>query len=146
LFGHESRTRHLLKCEIENLSKVFEGDSNPCQCCKIDLKQYKCSNLGIEPLTHVLWEKILVKNIIFNFFIPWWWVLSTMGLLLLLIMKLFIVYLGTIRLVEVHCTGVWEVYSCTIYQRLAFENMFVGEVYFTRPRKKRNSKSSILYY
>ena len=107
------------------------------------LKQYKCSNLEIEPLTLVLWDKILVKKL---FFIPWWWVLSTMGLLLLLIMKLFIVYLGTIRLVEVHCTGVWEVYSCTIYQRLAFENMFGGEVYFTRPRKKRNSKSSILYY
>ena len=57
------------------------------------LKQYKCSNLEIEPMTHVLWDKILVKKNIFLiiFFIPWWWVLSTMGLLLLLIMKLFIV-------------------------------------------------------
>jgi hypothetical protein len=26
------------------------------------LKQYKCSNLEIEPMTHVLWDKILVKE------------------------------------------------------------------------------------
>jgi hypothetical protein len=103
---------------------------------------------GLEPMTNVLWDKILVKkkNFIFLFFIPWWWVLSTMGLLLLLIVKLFIVYLGTISFVEVHYTGVWEVYSCTIYQRLAFENMFGGEVYFTRPRKKRNLTSSLFLY
>jgi len=29
------------------------------------LKQYKCSNLEIEPMTHVLWDKILVKKNIF---------------------------------------------------------------------------------
>ena len=35
------------------------------------LKQYKCSNLEIEPMTHVLWDKILVKKyflIIFFFY------------------------------------------------------------------------------
>ena len=30
-------------------------------------KQYKCSNLEIEPMTHVLWDKILVKKKIFFF-------------------------------------------------------------------------------
>ncbi len=86
----------------------------------------------------------MVLRKFFFLFIPWWRCLSPMGLLLLLVVKLFIVYLGTISLSAFHCTGVWGVYSCTIYQRLAFENMFGGEVYFTRPRKKRNLKTSIV--
>jgi hypothetical protein len=79
------------------------------------------------------------------FFIPWswWWWFSTFEEWQKVPMKLDIVYMDTISLAEYHCTGVWEVYSCTIYERLAFENMFGGEVYFTRPRKKRNLK--ILY-
>ena len=120
-----------------------QGDSNTWLCFKVGLSNINVRIWKSNPWLLCCETKYWSKKL---FFIPWWWVLSTMGLLLLLIMKLFIVYLGTISFVEVHCTGVWEVYSCTIYQRLAFENMFGGEVYFTRPRKKRNSKSSILYY
>ena len=46
---------------------------------------------------------------------------------------------------EFHCTSLWEVYSCTIYQRLAFENMFGGEVYFTRPRKKEKFEIQFIF-
>jgi hypothetical protein len=47
-----------------------KGDSNSLLCCKVDSKQYKCSNLGIEPMNHVLWDKILVYliKIFLNFY------------------------------------------------------------------------------
>jgi len=81
------------------------------------------------------------------FYIPWswWWWFSNFDEWQKVPMKLDIVYMDTISLAKSHCIGLWEVYRWTLYQRLTFENMFGGEVYFTRPRKKRNSKSSILY-
>jgi hypothetical protein len=65
----ESNPRNLFKCEIENLSKVSKEDSNPWLCCKVDSKQYKCSNLGIEPMSHVLWDKILVYLLLSKIFL-----------------------------------------------------------------------------
>ncbi len=79
------------------------------------------------------------------FFIPWslWWWFSIFDEWQKVPMELDIVYMDTISLAKSHCIGLWEVYRWTLYQKLAFENMFGGEVYFTRPRKKRNLKSSI---
>ena len=61
----------------------------------------------------------------------------------MLFMKLFIVYMDTIGLAESHCTGGWEVYSWTIYQRLAFENMFGGEVYFYAAQEKEKFENPV---
>ncbi len=56
--------------QVWNLKPIpgVQRDLNPWICCRVDFKQYKCSNLGIEPMNHVLWDKILVKKKIFFFF------------------------------------------------------------------------------
>ncbi len=91
----------------------------------------KCLEMGVEPMN-------ILKVCIYSFFfIPWWWCLSTMGLLLLLFMKLFIVYLDTINLAESHCTGVWEVYSWTIYQRLVLCRLVWRRSVFYAAQEKR---------
>ncbi len=54
-----------------NPIQVFKRDSNPWICCKVESKQYKCSNMGIEPMNHVyetnsgLEKKILIFFIFF---------------------------------------------------------------------------------
>ena len=58
-------------------------------------------------------------------------------------MKLDIVYMDTISLAKSHCIGLWEVYRWTLYQRLAFENMFGGEVYFYAAQEKEKFENPV---
>ncbi len=52
-----------------NPIQVFKRDSNPWICCKDESKQYKCSNLGIEPMNYFLWDKILVYLLLSKIFL-----------------------------------------------------------------------------
>ncbi len=72
------------------------------------------------------------------FFIPWswWWWLSNFEKWQKVPMKLDIVYMDTISLAESHCTGVWEVYHWTIYQRLAFKTCLAAKCILRGPGKR----------
>ncbi len=64
----EPRTYSSVK--LKPYPRCPKRDSNPLLCCKVGSKQYKCSILGIEPMNHVLWDKILVYliKIFLNFY------------------------------------------------------------------------------
>jgi hypothetical protein len=120
LFEYGNRTKNLFKCEIETLSNFSKGTRTHA---------YVYDN---QILLYYFFIGLL-------FFIPWswWWWFSIFDEWQVVPMKLDIVYMDTISLDEFHCTSVWEVYSWTIYQRLAFENMFSREVCILRGPGKR---------
>ncbi len=98
---------------------------------------------------HVYDNQIMLYYFFYRFvifFIPWswWWWFSNFEEWQKVPMKPDIVYMDTISLAEYHCTGVWEVYSCTIYQRLALCRLVWRRSVFLRgPGKRELWKSCI---
>ncbi len=172
MFRTGNRTHVHVESVYQNHTNVCKRDSNPWICWKVESKLYKCSKIGVEPWTiGKVWKVIrtceridttgsrthdmcmativlnlLLRKNVFYFFYTLFWVVgfSIMGLLQVLSMKLVIFYMDTINLIEFHCTGVWEVYSWTIYQRLAlWKHVWRRSVFYAAQKKREKFENPV---